>query len=163
MRKIIFICFLTSICFLNNTDLSAQTLAESEVSEAFKKYFDARKLQDWDTVANMESSYGTYSTNSDGSFHKPLSKTSADQWRASGQSGTLNTYYPEFSEISSGVVYVRFYYEGVAANGSQSRDYRTRVTQNWIKENGKWVLKTQHYSPAQFGGVHITNSSDFDN
>ena len=53
MRKIIFICFLTSICFLNNTDLSAQTLAESEVSEAFKKYFDARKLQDWDTVANI--------------------------------------------------------------------------------------------------------------
>jgi len=163
MKKIIFICFITVICSSFISKISAQTKAEKEVSIAFEKYFDARKVQDWDTVAEMESSSGTYSTNSDGSFHKPFSKTSADQWKVSGQSGTLNTYYPEFSEISNGVVYVRFYYEGIAANGSQSQDYRTRVTQNWIKENGEWVLKTQHYSPAEYGGVHITNSSDFDN
>jgi ketosteroid isomerase-like protein len=163
MKKIIFICFVTLICSSAISKISAQTKAEREVSVAFEKYFDARKAQDWDNVADMESYSGTYNTNSDGSFHKPFSKTSADQWKASGQSGTLDTYYPEFSEISTGVVYVRFYYEGIAANGSQSQDYRTRVTQNWIKENGDWVLKTQHYSPAQYGGVHITNSSDFDN
>lgn len=162
MKKKI-ICFLVPICLAYNSEILAQSKAEAEVSIVFEKYFDARKAQDWDTVAEMESTFGTYSTNSDGSFHKPLSKTSADQWRASGQSGTLYTYYPEFSEISNGVVYVRFYYEGIATNGSQSRDYRTRVTQNWIKENGKWVLKTQHYSPAEYGGVHITSSSDFDN
>ena len=74
----------------------------------------------------------------------------------------LNTYYPEFAELADGVVYVRFYYEGIAKNGSQSSDYRTRVTQNWVKESGKWVVKTQHYSPAQFGGVHITVASDFE-
>ena len=92
---------------------------------------------------------------SDGSFHKALAKTSAAQWKASGQSGSLNTYYPRVSsEIADDVVYVRFYYEGIARNGDQSTDYRTRVTQNWIKESGKWVVKTQHYSPAQFGGVH---------
>ena len=84
------------------------------------------------------------------------------QWKASGQAGVLNTYYPEFSELADGVVYVRFYYEGIAMNGSQASDYRTRVTQNWVKENGKWVVKTQHYSPAQFGGVHITVASDFE-
>ena len=63
---------------------------------------------------------------------------------------------------ADGVVYVRFYYEGIAKNGAQSSDYRTRVTQNWVKESGKWVVKTQHYSPAQFGGVHITVASDFE-
>ena len=148
MKKTIFICLLTLICSSTISKISAQTKAEKEVSIAFEKYFDARKVQDWNTVAEMESSSGTYNTNSDGSFHKPFSKISADQWKASGQSGTLDTYYAEFCEISKGVVYVRFYYEGIAANESQSQNYRTRVTQNWIKENGNWVLKTQHYSPA---------------
>ena len=163
MKKIIYMSFIIVVCSTTIFEVSAQSKAESEVSIAFEKYFDARKVQDWDTVASMESSSGTYNTNSDGSFHKPLSKTTADQWKVSGQAGVLNAYYPEFSEISNGVVFVRFYYEGIAANGSQSQDYRTRVTQNWIKEKGKWVLKTQHYSPAEYGGVHITNSSDFDN
>ena len=111
----------------------------------------------------MESASGTFNTNSDGSFHKGLAKTTAAQWGASGQLGSLNTYYPEFSQISDGVVYVRFYYEGIAQNGSISSDYRTRVSQNWVKEEGKWVVKTSHYSPAQFGGVHITVATDFDN
>ncbi|MDC0885338.1 DUF4440 domain-containing protein [Gammaproteobacteria bacterium] len=147
--------------FIGATD-AAQSKAESEVAMAFTKYFDARESQDWDTVASMESASGTFNTNSDGSFHKALAKTSAAQWTASGQSGVLNTYYPEFAELADGVVYVRFYYEGIAKNGSQSNDYRTRVTQNWVKESGKWVVKTQHYSPAQFGGVHITVASDFE-
>ena len=141
---------------------AAQSKAESEVSMAFIKYFDARENQDWDTVAAMESASGTFNTNSDGSFHKALAKTTAAQWKASGQAGVLNAYYPEFSELADGVVYVRFYYEGIAMNGSQSSDYRTRETQNWVKESGKWVVKTQHYSPAQFGGVHITVASDFE-
>ena len=30
------------------------------------------------------------------------------------------------------------------------------------KENGKWVMRTQHYSSASFGGVHQTVRSDFE-
>ena len=82
---------------------AAQSKAESEVAIAFKKYFDARENQDWDAVAAMESASGTFNTNSDGSFHKVLAKTSAAQWKASGQSGVLNTYYPEFAELADGV------------------------------------------------------------
>tara|TARA_Y100000813_G_C24095596_1_gene320337 strand:- start:197 stop:682 length:486 start_codon:yes stop_codon:yes gene_type:complete len=141
---------------------AAASKAEEEVAIAFEKYFDARANQNWDTVAALESATGTYNSNSDGSFHKALSKTTAAQWKASGQAGALNIYYPEFAELSDDVVYVRFYYEGIAINGTKSSDYRTKVTQNWIKENGKWVVKTQHYSPAQFGGVHITVASDFE-
>ena len=69
--------------------------AEAEVAIAFEKYFDARANQNWDTVASMESASGTYNSNSDGSFHKALSKTTAAQWKASGQAGALNIYYPE--------------------------------------------------------------------
>ena len=160
MRNLsIFMC----LFFMASIQADNHTKAEQEVAKAFAEYFDARSNQDWDTVAAMESASGTFNTNSDGSFHKGLAKTTAAQWGASGQLGSLNTYYPEFSQIADGVVYVRFYYEGVAQNGSISSDYRTRVSQNWVKEEGKWVVKTSHYSPAQFGGVHITVATDFDN
>ena len=31
------------------------------------------------------------------------------------------------------------------------------------KENGKWVVRSQHYSPANYGGVHVPQATDFDN
>ena len=37
---------------------ASQSKAESEVATAFKKYFDARVNQDWDTVAAMERDSG---------------------------------------------------------------------------------------------------------
>jgi hypothetical protein len=33
---------------------------------------------------------------------------------------------------------------------------------NWVKEDGNWVLKSGHYSPASYGGVHKTQASDFE-
>ena len=49
----------------------------------------------------------------------------------------------------------------VVAGGNAS-DYRTRVTMNWVRENGNWTLKSQHYSAANYGGVHKTQAADFD-
>ena len=74
----------------------------------------------------------------------------------------INIYYPEAIQISDDVVFVRFYYEGISNFGGSTQPYRTRVTMNWIKEGKKWVAKTQHYSPAAYGGVHIPQASDFD-
>jgi len=42
-----------------------------------------------------------------------------------------------------------------------TKPYRTRVTMTWVKENGNWVTRTQHYSAAAYGGVHISQASDF--
>ena len=47
-------------------------------------------------------------------------------------------------------------------SGEKASDYRTRVTMNWIKENGSWVMRSAHYSPAVYGGVHKTQQADFD-
>jgi hypothetical protein len=49
----------------------------------------------------------------------------------------------------------------VGSNGKMN-DYRTRVTMNWVKEDGNWVLRSAHYSPASYGGVHKTQASDFE-
>ena len=136
--------------------------AEKEVLKTLATYFDARNASDWDTVVAYESKSGTYGTNSDGSFHKPVVKQSAEDWATSGQGGSLNIHYPEAIQIADDVVYVRFYSEGMVGSDGNMSDYRTRVTMNWVKEDGKWVVKSAHYSPASYGGVHKTQASDFE-
>ena len=135
--------------------------AEKEVLESMYAYFDARNDEKWAEAVKYESKSGTYNTNSDGSFHKPLVKQSAASWAASNQGGVTNAYYPEAIQLSDDVVFVRFYYEGMTEVNGVTSPYRTRVTMNWINEDGKWVVKTQHYSPAAYGGVHVPQASDF--
>ena len=72
-----------------------------------------------------------------------------------GQGGLLDILYKD------NVVFVRFYYEGMTEVNGETSPYRTRVTMNWVKEGGNWVAKTQHYSPASYGGVHVPQASDF--
>ena len=135
---------------------------EKKVRYALEAYFNARTKQDWKTVVSYESKSGTYGTNSDGSFHKPVVIQTAQDWANSIQGGVINVHYPEAIQLSDDVVFVRFYYEGVTNVGGVSKPYRTRVTMNWVKESGNWVAKTQHYSSASYGGVHVTQSSDFE-
>ena len=71
-----------------------------------------------------------------------------------------NVYFPEATKLSKDVYLVRFYYEGVA--GSDNQPYRTRVTTTWVNEDGGWVIRSQHYSSAAYGGVHQTVRSDFE-
>lgn len=137
------------------------TDSEKDVLEALSAYFDARNDQDWKEAVKYESKGGTYNTNSDGSFHKPLIKQTAASWAASNQGGALNIYYPEAIQLSDDVVFVRFYYEGMTEVNGETSPYRTRVTMNWVNEGGNWVAKTQHYSPASYGGVHVPQASDF--
>ncbi len=159
--KHLFIISALMFGFVASIDAS-QSKAESEVAVAFSKYFQARKDQDYKTVVALESKSGTLNTNSDGSFHKPLNKQSEASWQASGLGGNLSAYHPDFTELSDDVVHVRFYYEGVLQAAGITRDYRTRATMNWVKESGKWVAKSMHFSSAQFGDVTVTQASDFE-
>ena len=151
-----------SLLFASFINADHHLSAENEVLSSLDTYFNARNAQDYETVVSLESKSGTYGTNSDGSFHKPLLQNSIDNWKNTNQGGITNVFYPEAIQISDDVVYVRFYFEGVVEDDSNAYDYRTRVTMNWVKEDGKWVVKTQHYSPASYGGVHRTQKADFE-
>ena len=159
MKKI----FLLSILVFATGSILADghTASEKQVLNALAEYFDARNDQDWEKAVTFESKAGTYNTNSDGSFHKPVIKQSAEDWANSNQGGSLNVYYPEAVMLSKDVAFVRFYYEGMTEVSGITKPYRTRVTMTWVKENGKWVTRTQHYSAAAYGGVHISQASDF--
>ena len=151
-----------SILFFSVVSADGHLQSEKEVLTSLDKYFEARNNQDWKTVVAYESNSGTYGTNSDGSFHKPVVKQSAEDWATSGQGGSLNIHYPEAIQIADDVVYVRFYYEGMTEVAGNSKPYRTRVTMNWVKEGNKWVAKSQHYSSASYGGVHVSQAADFE-
>ena len=135
--------------------------SEKSVLKALDKYMEARNSRDFETVVAMSSKSGTLDTNSDGSFHKPITNQTVDGWKNSGDATTMH-FYPEATALSDDVVHVRFYSEGMVGNDGNMSDYRTRVSMNWVKESGKWVLKTAHYSSASYGGVHRTQASDFE-
>jgi hypothetical protein len=136
--------------------------AEAEVLKAVRAYMHARNDRDFETVVALSSKKGTLDTNSDGSFHKPLANPSVEFWQKSGPA-QIQYFYPEATQIAADVVHVRLYAEGMVGSAGQESDYRTRVTMNWVNEEGSWVLKSAHYSPANYGGVHKTQVSDFDN
>ena len=139
-----------------------------EVTEAIAKYWAARNINDHETAANLESRTGTYNTNSDGSFHKPINVSTAEDWKRNmaGQQNNMRVFYPEVAEISAGVVYARYYMEGMigdAGTEGAQHTYRTRVTNVWTKESdGQWRLKAAHFSSSSYGGTHRTQTADFE-
>ena len=157
-----YIIAILSILFFSVVSADGHLQSEKEVLTSLDKYFDARNNNDYETVVALESKTGTYGTNSDGSFHKPKQIPSVAQWEKFDQGGITNVFYPEAIQLSDSVVLARFYAEGVVTAGGNASDYRTRVTMNWIKEDGNWVVKSQHYSPANYGGVHKTQAADFE-
>ena len=157
-----YIIAILSIVYLSVVSADGHLKSEKEVLNSLEKYFEARNNNDYETVVALESKTGTYGTNSDGSFHKPKQIPSVAQWEKFDQGGITNVFYPEAIQLSDTVVLVRFYAEGVVTAGGNASDYRTRVTMNWIKEDGSWVVKSQHYSPANYGGVHKTQAADFE-
>ena len=157
-----YIALILGMIFFSMLSADGHLKSEQEVLVSVQKYFEARNNEDYETVVALESRTGSYGTNSDGSFHKPKLISSVEQWQRFNQGGVTNVFYPEAIQLSEDVVFVRLYAEGMVTAGGQASDYRTRVTMNWVKENGKWVMKSQHYSAANYGGVHQTQASDFD-
>jgi len=138
--------------------------AEKDVISKISEYWDARNSADWSKVVAMSSSTGMLNTNSDGSFHKPKSVQTEEDWESQsvGGTGIINVHAPEAYQLNKDTVYVRYYAEGVVPNGSGGiKPYRTRVTGVWVNEKGNWVAKTMHFSSAAYGGTHQTVAEDF--
>ena len=158
MGKLKLVCV---VAMMSMSTFSFADSSETEVLKALSAYMDARNSRDFKTVIALSSKAGTLDTNSDGSFHKPEARQTIAYWEKSGDAFT-HYFYPEATAIADDVVHVRFYSEGMVGSGDNMSDYRTRVTMNWVKESGSWVLRSAHYSPASYGGVHKTQVSDFE-
>ena len=139
--------------------------AEKTVLKNIEAYWEARNASDWDKVVAMSSSAGMLNTNSDGSFHKPMAAQTASDWerQSAGGTGVIQVHASEAHQFNDTTVYVRYYAEGVVADGNGGmKPYRTRVTGVWVKEGKNWVVKTSHFSSAAYGGTHQTVQADFE-
>ena len=157
-----YLTLIFGMLFLNVLGADGHLQDEQDVLGSLQNYFEARNKEDYKTQVALESKSGTYGTNSDGSFHKPRQISTLQQLKKMNQGGVTNVFYPEAIQLSEDVVFVRFYSEGMLSSGGKASNYRTRVTMNWVKEDGKWVVKSQHYSAASYGGVHQTQTVDFE-
>jgi ketosteroid isomerase-like protein len=80
-----------------------------------------------------------------------------------GQQNNMQVFYPEVADIAEGVVYARYYLEGMVGDEAEQYPYRTRVTNVWVLEDdGQWRIKAMHFSNAGYGGTHRTQSTDFE-
>ena len=168
MNKFMRVSWLAALLILLNvSELRAQEDSSNPDGNVCIKqvqdYWAAFSRLDADAAVAMHSPKGVYATNSDGSFHKPLKITSAEQMKQnfSTYSGLWKVYYPEAITLSKDVILTRYYLEGLSKAGASTTPYRTRVTHIWINVNGKWLTRSWHFSPSTYGGVHVTQSSDF--
>jgi hypothetical protein len=168
MHKFVSLSCLAMLLLLSHAnDLSAHEDASNTDGKTCVKqvqdYWAAFSRLDADAAVALHSAKGVYATNSDGSFHKPVKITSAEEMKKNfaSYSGLWTVYYPEAIPLSNDVILTRYYLEGLSKAGASTTPYRTRVTHIWVKENGKWRTRSWHFSPATYGGVHVTQSSDF--
>ena len=152
------ILIILSLFMTFNTYASDNT-EDKAVLAAVEKYYAARTARNFKTMVDMESKHGVCDTNSDGSFHKACRISTVASYMKNLPDGLNSVYFPEAIKLTNDSYLVRFYYEGVV--GSNDQPYRTRVTTTWVNENGNWVMRSQHYSSAAYGGVHQTTRSDF--
>ena len=127
-------------------------------------YWKAMREQNALSVVALSSSSGVYFTNSDGSFHKPKRIETVERLKDTFAKVHLNfqVFFPEAVLMSNDVVLTRYYLEGLLTSAGKTSPYRTRVTQVWAKENGKWCAKSLHASSAIYGGVYVTQPADYD-
>jgi len=61
--------------------------------------------------------------------------------------------YIEVEILEKGKVALAYYYlvGSYSINGVQKNDYRTRVSQVFVKEKGKWKVKSGHFTPLHSG------------
>ena len=94
-----------------------------------------------------------------------MAAQTASDWerQSAGGTGVIQVHASEAHQLNDTTVYVRYYAEGVVADGNGGmKPYRTRVTGVWVKEGKNWVVKTSHFSSAAYGGTHQTVQADFE-
>ena len=129
-----------------------------------QEYWRAHRDRDAEAAVRLCSPSGMYVTASDGSFHKPkrVQTLELQKQRLAQLKFDFQVYFPEAVLLSKDVVQTRYYLEGLLTTDKRTAPYRTRVTQIWVKEDGKWLAKSQHFSSAAYGGVYITQQEAYE-
>ena len=146
MKKVIILLFLVSSIYAND---------KADIENLINRHWESWNLKKYKDYISSVHSGGTMNGDSNGSFWYAMTPTvkGLTENRKPGDKSSFNARYIEVDVLVPGEAAVAYYYlvGSYTLNGVSKNDYRTRVSQVFVTEKGKWKIKSGHFSPLHSG------------
>ena len=146
MKKVFILLFLVS-------SMSADDIADIE--NLINGHWESWNLKKYKDYISSVHSDGTMNGDSNGSFWYEMTPTvkGLTENRKPGDKSSFSARYIEIDILVPGKAAVAYYYlvGSYTLGGVTKNDYRTRVSQVFVTEKGKWKIKSGHFSPLHSG------------
>tara|TARA_Y100000996_G_scaffold265137_1_gene208623 strand:- start:434 stop:889 length:456 start_codon:yes stop_codon:yes gene_type:complete len=146
MKKVFILLFLVS-------SISADDIADIE--NLINGHWESWNLKKYKDYISSVHSDGTMNGDSNGSFWYEMTPTvkGLTENRKPGDKSSFSARYIEIDILVPGKAAVAYYYlvGSYTLGGVTKNDYRTRVSQVFVTEKGKWKIKSGHFSPLHSG------------
>ena len=146
MKKVFILLFLVSSIFANDI---------ADIENLINGHWESWNLKKYKDYISSVHSDGTINGDSNGSFWYEMTPTvkGLTENRKPGDKSSFSARYIEIDILVPGKAAVAYYYlvGSYTLGGVTKNDYRTRVSQVFVTEKGKWKIKSGHFSPLHSG------------
>ena len=150
MKKVIML--FSALCITTSLLLADD---KSEVADVVNKHWQYQNAKDWKKYVGTLHSEGTMDGDSNGSFwyRREATVSAVTEGQSPENEFNFTPRYIEVDILEKGKVAGAYYYlvGSYNINGVQKNDYRTRVSQIFVKEKGSWKVKAGHFTPLHSG------------
>ena len=146
MKKVLIFLSIVSLVVAND---------RSDIESLINKHWESWNSNKYKDYISTVHSGGTMNGDSNGSFWYEMVPTvkGITENRKPGDKSNFNARYLEIDVLVPGKAAVAYYYlvGSYTLRGVTKSDYRTRVSQVFLTEKGKWKIKSGHFSPLHRG------------
>ena len=146
MKKVLIFLSIVSLVVAND---------RSDIESLINKHWESWNSNKYKDYISTVHSGGTMNGDSNGSFWYEMVPTvkGITENRKPGDKSNFNARYVEIDVLVPGKAAVAYYYlvGSYTLRGVTKSDYRTRVSQVFVTEKGKWKIKSGHFSPLHSG------------
>ena len=146
MKKVMIFLSIVSLVVAND---------RSDIESLINKHWESWNSNKYKDYISTVHSGGTMNGDSNGSFWYKMVPTlkGLTENRKPGDKSNFNARYLEIDVLVPGKAAVAYYYlvGSYTIRGVTKSDYRTRVSQVFVTEKGKWKIKSGHFSPLHSG------------
>ena len=146
MKKVMIFLSIVSLVVAND---------RSDIESLINKHWESWNSNKYKDYISTVHSGGTMNGDSNGSFWYEMVPTvkGITENRKPGDKSNFNARYVEIDVLVPGKAAVAYYYlvGSYTLRGVTKSDYRTRVSQVFVTEKGKWKIKSGHFSPLHSG------------
>ena len=146
MKKVLIFLSIVSLVVAND---------RSDIESLINKHWESWNSNKYKDYISTVHSGGTMNGDSNGSFWYEMIPTvkGITENRKPGDKSNFNARYLEIDVLVPGKAAVAYYYlvGSYTLRGVTKSDYRTRVSQVFVTEKGKWKIKSGHFSPLHSG------------